>query len=70
MTHYQGVLDTYLEEEELITAQEYLERRKSGGVNPGAVEIIASAPGMPWGGFKVKLDTPRYCVRLSSENEE
>jgi hypothetical protein len=53
--------EDYVEYEEFITVEEYFRRRASGKLDPMSVRI--SPPDIrtgDFGGFMVKLDTPRY----------
>lgn len=62
-------LDTVLETEEFVTAEEYLRRRERGEIAPSDVRIVA--PSMDTGnlgGFMVKLKTPRYRVQKNFRN--
>lgn len=60
------ILDTFLETEEFITAEEYLKRRERGEINPANVRIVpANLETGSFGGFIVKLDKPRYRARLA-----
>jgi hypothetical protein len=55
--------DTFLEQEEFITAAEYLRRRKRGEINPMHVRVVL--PDLKtgnFGGFAVRLETPRYRI--------
>ena len=64
-------LDTFLETEEFITAEEYLKRRERGEINPADVRIVqADMSTGSLGGFMVKLKTPRYKSILRPFNEE
>ena len=53
--------DAFLEEKEFITAEEFLQRREHGEMDPLRTTIAAPdlATGRP-GGFIVELDIPRY----------
>ena len=56
-------LDTFLETEEFITAEEYLKRRERGEINPANVRIApANLETGSFGGFIVK---PRYRTKLA-----
>ncbi len=60
------ILDTFLETEEFITAEEYLKRRERGEINPANVRIApANLETGSFGGFIVKLDKPRYRTKLA-----
>ena len=55
------IYDMFLETEEFITAEEYLRRRESGEIDPQKTRIVPPSIGTgSFGGFMVKLDTPRY----------
>lgn len=57
--------DTFLETEEFITAGEYLKRRERGEIAPKNVRIVpADLNTGSFGGFMVKLKTPRYKVDI------
>ena len=63
---YDPPLDTFLETEEFISAEEFLRRRERGEINPSDVRYISHIPGGPeFGGFMVKLKQPRYRVAVS-----
>lgn len=67
---YTPTLDTFLEKEEVITPEEYLTRREKGSIKPENVTIIpADMETGSFGGFKVKLDVPRYRVSFNSFGE-
>jgi hypothetical protein len=57
---YPTSIDMFLEKEEFITAAEYVRRVENGTINPADVKIVAPCAEHPWGGFKVRLKTPRY----------
>lgn len=64
MSQYSS-LETYLETEEFVTADEFLRRRERGEVNPADVRI--APPDFQrgtFGGFYVKLKNPRYQVKI------
>jgi hypothetical protein len=52
--------ETIVETEETLTPEEFLARRKEGKIDPENVKISLPTAAQPFGGFKVKLDTPRY----------
>ena len=55
--------DAVLETEEYISADEYLRRRERGEIDPRKVRYALQSPdGKEFGGFWVKLPTPRYRV--------
>ena len=60
----QGItMETVLETEEFITAEEYMRRRERGEINPAEVRYAAGDPESGYiGGFWVKLKQPRYRV--------
>lgn len=65
---YTKIYETILETEETITAEEYLKRRESGSISVEKVEILPPTSGLPWGGFKVRLDKPRYKANLQGKS--
>lgn len=67
MSMYAPTLETFLETEEFISAEEYLKRRESGEINPASVRIVpADMNTGNFGGFKVKLPVPRYRVTIDT----
>lgn len=63
--------DTVLETEEFITAEEYLKRRERGEIDSKDVRIVpADINTGSFGGFMVKLKTPRYKVTIPPMKEE
>lgn len=61
----QGItMETVLETEEFITAEEYMRRRDRGEINPAEVRYVFDRPDAPFGGFMVKLRQPRYKVAI------
>ena len=68
MAETTSYLETYLETEEFISADEYLRRRKAGQINPADVRIAPAQMGQEgFGGFLVKLKQPRYRVPTPSD---
>ena len=64
-------LDTILETEEFITAEEYMRRREAGEINPSEVRYAQGNPESGYvGGFWVKLKTPRYRVAVKSVSKD
>ena len=61
---YAPSLDTVLETEEFVTAEEYLRRRERGEIHPSDVRYVSQYPGYPFGGFMIRLKCPRYKVNL------
>ena len=59
MNSYAPTLDTALETEEFVTAEEFLRRREHGEITPADVRYVPQYPGTPFGGFMIKLKTPR-----------
>ncbi len=61
--------DSVLETEEFITAEEYLERRERGNIDPQNTRLVPPdlVTGTP-GGFMVKLDVPRYRPAFEQED--
>lgn len=58
--------DTVLETEEFITAEEYVKRRERGEIDPKEVRIVpADISAGSFGGFMVKLKTPRYRATIT-----
>lgn len=67
MSMYAPTLETFLETEEFISAEEYLRRRKSGEINPASVRVVpADMNTGDFGGFMVKLPVPRYRVTIGT----
>lgn len=67
-TLFDNTYDTFLEKEEFVTAEEFLRRRERGEVQPGDARYVPHVPGGPqFGGFMVKLKTPRYRVDVPSK---
>jgi len=62
--------DAVVTTEETISAEEFLKRRKAGEISPERVKIALPRPGLPFGGFKVKLDIPIYKVPFGKEREK
>jgi len=60
-------LDTILETEEFITAEEYMRRREAGEINPADVRYVSNYPGNQFGGFMIKLKLPRYKVNVKQD---
>jgi len=58
MQEYDAVLVT----DETISPEEFLKRRKAGDISSEKVKIMSPSPDLPFGGFKVKLDSPIYTV--------
>jgi len=54
--------DTILVTEETISPEEFLKRRKEGKISAEKVRIAFPEHDLPFGGFKVELDTPIYTV--------
>ena len=59
--------DAVLITEELITSKEFLKRREEGNISHDKVEIALPSSALPFGGFRVKLDTPYYKVSFDEE---
>ena len=65
MRYKEITMESVLETEEYITAEEYLRRRARGEINPADVRYAAGNPETgDFGGFWVKLKQPRYKVLL------
>lgn len=63
-------IDTVMEEEEFITAEEYMERRQRGEINPSEIRYASGNPETGYvGGFWVKLKKPRYKVMSKGVDE-
>ena len=62
---YAPSLASVLETEEFVTAEEYLRRRERGEIHPSDVRYVSQYPGYPFGGFMIKLKTPRYKVDIN-----
>lgn len=63
---YDTPLETFLETEEFVTAEEFLHRRERGEINPADVRYASGNPETGYiGGFWVKLKQPRYRVGIS-----
>ena len=70
MNEYANDIDMALEKEEYISAEEYLRRREAGEITPADVRIVpADIRTRSFGGFVVKLKTPRYKVSLKNKPE-
>ena len=65
MNSYAPTLDTALETEEFVTAEEFLRRREHGEITPADVRYVPQYPGTPFGGFMIKLKPPRYKVDIN-----
>ena len=64
-------LDTILETEEFITAEEYMRRREAGEINPANVRYAQGNPETGYvGGFWVKLKAPRYKVAVRDVSKD
>ncbi|WP_419492535.1 hypothetical protein [Desulfovibrio sp.] len=64
MNTYAPTLDTVLEMEEFVTAEEFIRRRERGEINPADVRYVPYYPGQKFGGFMIKLKQPRYKVDI------
>ena len=61
--------DAFLEKEEFITAEEYLQRRARGEINPMKTDIVP--PDLNTGsrgGVRVTRDQPRYRAAFEKED--
>ena len=67
MNTYAPTLDTVLETEEFITAEEYMRPRERGEINPADVRYVPNYPGSQFGGFMIKLKRPRYKVNVKQD---
>ena len=61
--------DSVLVTEEVISPEEYLKRRKDGTISSEKVKIVPPNAELPFGGFKVKLDTPTYALPFEKEKQ-
>ena len=69
MNIYNQTLETTLETEEFVTAEEYLRRREDGEINPANVRYVLPRSGEnDFGGFMIKLKQPRYRTAFSSNS--
>lgn len=61
-----SIFNTVVETEEFITAEEFLRRRENGEINPADVRYVPDSgrEDEPFGGFMVRLRTPRYRVDI------
>ena len=50
--------------EEIVTPEEFLKRRKEGSGPPDKVKIAMPSCDLPFGGFKIELETPYYEFRF------
>lgn len=65
---YTPTLDTFLEKEEFVTAEEYLRRRERGEIDPADVRYAnANLSTGDFGGFIIKLKQPRYRADFSNQ---
>jgi hypothetical protein len=65
MQEYDAVLVT----EEFISPEEFIKRKNEGRISPEKTTISAPTQEMPFGSFKIKLDTPRYAVLLDGKSK-